>query len=117
MASSAEASMGLSDRSGRVATARVDAHVIPQAWAHVIPQDRAPPVLPDVLLPGGDFASGSFVGPVAGAVHEDLVAGVDEPVEQGLGYLTTTLRVSETSITARRVCAGGCGGRLIFLCP
>jgi DDE superfamily endonuclease len=33
----------------------------------------------------GDGASGPFVGSVAGAVHEDLVAGVDEPVEQGLG--------------------------------
>jgi len=42
-------------------------------------------VLPDVLLPGGDDAPGSFVGPVAGPGHEDLVAGVDEPVEQGLG--------------------------------
>jgi hypothetical protein len=29
--------------------------------------------------------SGSLVRPVAGAVHEDLVAGVDEPVQEGLG--------------------------------
>jgi uncharacterized OsmC-like protein len=29
----------------------------------------------------GDDASGSLVRPVAGPVHEDLVAGVDEPVE------------------------------------
>ena len=34
---------------------------------------------------GGDDAPGSLVRPVAGPVHEDLVAGVDEPVEQGLG--------------------------------
>ena len=31
-------------------------------------------------LVGG--AAGSFPGPVAGSVHEDLVAGVDQPVEQ-----------------------------------
>src|SRR5580704_8392758 len=34
---------------------------------------------------GGDGAPGSVVGPVAGSVHEDLVAGVDERVEQGFG--------------------------------
>jgi hypothetical protein len=43
------------------------------------------PVLPDVLLRCGGDAPGSLVRPVAGSVHEDLVAGVDEPVEQGLG--------------------------------
>src|SRR5256885_10397833 len=42
-------------------------------------------VLPDVLLGGGGDAPGSLVGPVAGPVHEDLVTGVDQPVEQGLG--------------------------------
>ena len=34
------------------------------------PRSWLVPVLPDVLLPGGDDAPGSFVGPVAGAVHE-----------------------------------------------
>ena len=29
--------------------------------------------------------AGSFSGSVAGSVHEDLVAGVDEPVQEGLG--------------------------------
>jgi hypothetical protein len=29
--------------------------------------------------------AGSFVGAVAGAVHGDLVAGVDEPAGQGFG--------------------------------
>ena len=29
--------------------------------------------------------AGSLSGPVAGSVHEDLVAGVDQPVEEGLG--------------------------------
>lgn len=33
----------------------------------------------------GDGAPGSFVGSVAGAVHEELVAVVDQSVEQGLG--------------------------------
>ena len=31
----------------------------------------------------GDDAPGAFAGPVAGPVHDDLVAGVDDPVEQG----------------------------------
>jgi hypothetical protein len=49
---------------------------------------RAWPVL--VLLAGllgcrGVPVTGPLVGPVAGAVHEDLVAVVDEPVEQGFG--------------------------------
>ena len=56
----------------------VNDHVIPQACDHVIPQDLAPgSVLPDGLLSGWDDAPGPLVGPVARAVHEDLVAGVD----------------------------------------
>ena len=46
------------------------------------------PVLHDGLRSLGDGAlgcAGSFVRAVAGAVHDDLVAGVDEPVEQGFG--------------------------------
>ncbi len=35
--------------------------------------------------PGDDRVSWALVGPVAVAVHDDLVGGVDEPVEQGLG--------------------------------
>ena len=31
---------------------------------------------------GGDDAPGPFVGAVAGPVHEDLVAGIDEPVQE-----------------------------------
>jgi hypothetical protein len=31
------------------------------------------------------FVSGAFAGPVAGSVHEDLMAGVDESVEEGFG--------------------------------
>ena len=45
-------------------------------------------VLHDGLLPWGDGAlggAGSFAGAVAGSVYDDLVAGVDEPVEQGFG--------------------------------
>src|SRR5437667_7387670 len=34
---------------------------------------------------GSSVGAWAFVGSVAGAVHEDVVAGVDEPVEQGLG--------------------------------
>jgi hypothetical protein len=36
------------------------------------------------VVSGRDDASGSFVMPVAGSVHEDLVAVVDESVESGL---------------------------------
>src|SRR6516162_5273142 len=61
------------------------------------------PVLPDVLLRGGDDAAGSLVGPVAGSVHEDLVAGVDEPVEQGLG----NDRVGEQRVPVGRAAVGG----------
>ena len=43
-------------------------------------------VLRGVLLPGERDTPGSFVRPVAWSVHEDLVAGVDEPVEQGFGH-------------------------------
>src|ERR1022692_697039 len=42
-------------------------------------------VLRGVLLLGERDTPGSFVGPVAAPVHEHLVAGVDEPVEQGFG--------------------------------
>src|SRR6476659_4406920 len=51
---------------------------------------------------GGD-ASGSLVGPVARAVHEDLVAGVDEPVEQGFG----DDRVGEQRVPVGRSAVGG----------
>lgn len=49
---------------------------------------RARPVV--VVLLGGFLpviseGAGSLVGSVAGAVHEDVVAGVDEPVQQGFG--------------------------------
>ncbi|SRR5260370_998378 len=36
-------------------------------------------------VPGGDDTPGSFVGPVAWPVHDYLVAGVDDPVEEGFG--------------------------------
>lgn len=32
-----------------------------------------------------DATPGLFCGPVAGSVHEDVVAAVDHPVEEGLG--------------------------------
>ncbi len=56
-------------------------------------------VLRGVPLPGERDTPGPFVRPVAGAVHEYLVAGVDEPVEQRLGHD----RVGE-----QRVPVGGC---------
>ena len=64
------------------ASVDVNAHVIPRACAQVIPQVVGPG---DVLLGGllrvvGD-TPGAFVWSVAGAVHEDLVAGVDQSVE------------------------------------
>ena len=43
-------------------------------------------LLAGLLVCRGDTLAGALVGPVAGAVHEDLVAGVDEPVEQGFGH-------------------------------
>jgi hypothetical protein len=58
-----------------------------------------------------------LAAPVGLSFDDELVGGGDEPVDGGLGYLTTTFRVSETSMTPRRVCAGGRRGRLIFLCP
>ncbi|WP_163745467.1 helix-turn-helix domain-containing protein [Mycobacterium lacus] len=61
----------------------VDRHVIPQGCRHGIPQVRASMVC--VPCPRwrclADAASGPFAGPVAGSVHEDLVAAVDDPVE------------------------------------
>src|SRR5437879_969418 len=64
----------------------VNAHVIPGACAHVIPQVVGPgDVLPcGLVLVVGD-TPGSLVGSVAGSVHEHLVAGVDESIEQGFG--------------------------------
>jgi hypothetical protein len=38
-----------------------------------------------VISAGGTGASGALVGSVTGAVHVHVVAGVDQPVEQGLG--------------------------------
>src|SRR6266545_4020524 len=52
--------------------------LFPRVW----PSDG---VLLGLLLGCHVGAAGSLVGPVAGAVHEDLVAGVDQPVQQGLG--------------------------------
>jgi Putative Flp pilus-assembly TadE/G-like len=64
----------------------VDAHVIPRGCVHVIPRGVALGwVLPGYLLGCHVGPAGPLVGPVAGAVHEDLVAGVDEPVQQRLG--------------------------------
>lgn len=61
----------------------VNDHVIPQACDHVIPQVVGPDdVLLGNLLPVTVDTLWAFVRPVAGAVHEDVVAGVDEPVEQ-----------------------------------
>jgi hypothetical protein len=51
----------------------------------------------------GDGTPGAFVRPVAGAVDEDLVAGVDESIEQGLGHD----RVREQRTPVRRVAVGG----------
>src|SRR6185437_5406825 len=59
--------------------------------AHLIPQGLCSsnsPGLGRVLIlvtarcPGGDDTPGTLVRAVAGSVHEDLVAGVYEPVEQ-----------------------------------
>src|SRR5674476_1332903 len=47
--------------------------------------------------------SGSFAGPVAGSVHEYLVAGVDEPIEKRLGYY----RVGEQGVPVGRGPVGG----------
>jgi hypothetical protein len=61
----------------------VNADVIPGACAQVIPQVAGPgDVLRGGLVPVAGDIPGSFAGSVAGAVHEDLVAGVDQPVEQ-----------------------------------
>ncbi len=51
-----------------------------------------------VPLPGERDTPWPFVGPVAGAVHEDLVAGVDQAVEQRLG----DDRVGEQRVPVRR---------------
>ena len=63
----------------------VGTDVIPQGFDQVIPQVLAIFILVAVRVPGGDDCSGPFVRVVAGAVHEDLVAVVDEPVQEGFG--------------------------------
>jgi hypothetical protein len=64
----------------------VDAHVIPWACAHVIPQVVDPgDVLLGGLLPVVGDTPGALVRAVAGSVHEDLMAGVDQSVEERLG--------------------------------
>jgi len=42
-------------------------------------------ILADARGVSRDDTPGPFAGPVAGPVHEDLVAGVDDPVEEGFG--------------------------------
>ena len=70
-----------------IATA-VDRHVIPQGLA----SRNSPGVGLGVGLTGPRWwclvggAAGSFPGPVAGSVHEDLVAGVDQSVQQRFGH-------------------------------
>ena len=69
----------------RVIKRLVNAHGIPQTSAHGIPQvvDPCVDVLPDRLLRvGGGVSFGPFVGSVARPVHEHLVAGVDQPVQE-----------------------------------
>ena len=65
---------------------RVGDHVIPQGCDQLIPQVWS---VVDSLAGGrggrGDGAPGSVAGSVAGSVHEELVAVVDQSVEQGLG--------------------------------
>ena len=56
---------------------------------------------------------GALLGPVAAAGHGHVEGGVDEPVEDRLGYLTTAWRVSEASVTGPRVCEPCCRRRLI----
>src|SRR5579875_3492496 len=56
-----------------------------RACAHEIAQPGLGLVLRGVLLPGERDTPGVFAGPVARPVHEGLVAGVDEPVREGLG--------------------------------
>jgi hypothetical protein len=52
--------------------------LLTRAWRGLV-------LLAGVLSCRWDTRSGSFSGPVAWPVHEDLVAVVDEPVERGLG--------------------------------
>ena len=64
----------------------VNAHVIPGACAHVIPQVVGPDdVLPCGLLVVICDTAGPLVRSVAGAVHEHLMAGVDQPIQQRFG--------------------------------
>jgi hypothetical protein len=66
----------------------------------------------------GGVVDGWFLAlPVGLALDDELVGGGDEPVDGGLGYLTSDFRVSMTSMTGRRAFAADCRGRLIFLCP
>ena len=63
--------------------AGVAGHVIPQGC----PSRNSPGWASGVCLLGGGggcrgLLAGAFAGPVGRAVDEDLVAGVDEPVEQ-----------------------------------
>ena len=65
----------------------VDDHVIPQGLrsSNSPGLARRVDVYRVVVVALVGDAPGSFAGSVAGSVHEDLVAGVDQPVEQGLG--------------------------------
>ena len=61
----------------------VDAHLIPQGLCSGnSPGPGRVLILAGARGLGGDDAPGSFVGAVAGSVHEDLMAGVDEPVQE-----------------------------------
>ena len=61
----------------------VSDHGIPPGCDQVIPPVLARwSFLHGARLGLGGGAPGAFVGAVAGAVHEDLVAGVDEPVQE-----------------------------------
>src|SRR6266542_68380 len=60
----------------------VGRHVIPPGCDHVIPPAGRGFFLLGVRGGLGDDAPGSFVWSVAGSVHVDVVAGVDEPVEE-----------------------------------
>ena len=72
---------GIQKASGSIP--RVDAHVIPLACAHGIPQVVGPgDVLLGGFLPVAVGTPRALVRSVAGAVHEDLVAGVDQSVEE-----------------------------------
>src|ERR1700716_2646131 len=63
-------------------------HVIPPGCRQVIPPPGRASGAGLLGCYGGCLAgvvSGSFAGSVAGSVHEDLVAGVDQPVEERFG--------------------------------